>query len=547
MAAFATLPVTAVPGLPANTHRAVHAAICAQLELSASARAKFLQRDHAAEKRLGSVQALFLASRLYIPPAATSVQQAYLSCVHYPAHGSPRDMLERLRSAKVTWDAMSGDAERFCRTCGYCQHVAAGTQPLRVGRMTQFLYAAPNDTLLIDFFGPLPECMRPSPFDPTGAKHPYQYIVTLVDGYSRLVLFLPTTHKSAAAAIVAFQHWCTVYSPPRVVRSDSDPAFLSAAFVAALAAVGATHDPVPPYTHHQMGLLERAHKPLADALRKMGAHATSEWIDLLSAIISWRNSCVNRDLGVCPYEAFFCRKPSFAYDRLGLSEVVTVTPNELANICSAVDALVRTSVAVASAQVAAQYDSERDAPPSFAPGDSVLVYFPDRESKTLTFYRGPFTVLSRVDDGGNYYSVRDLVQHTEYEVHVGRMQPFDMSRTSLAEQAQRQLPSREFGIVVAVDGHRMNEAAGLYELCIRFYSGYRAWQLYPHVHNLDVVKAYVAQHRLDTRKRTPAQQLLRLTGRRVPGAPRPAPLRRTPSTAAEAAASTAVTPGQEGR
>jgi hypothetical protein len=83
-----------------------------------------------------------------------------------------------------------------------------------------------------------------------------------------------------------------------------------------------------------------------------------------------------------------------------------------------------------------------------------------------------------------------------------------MSRTSLTEQAQRQLPSREFGIVVGVDSHRMNEAAGLYEFCVRFYSGYRAWQLYPYVQKLDAVKQYVAPHRLDTpsRKRTSVQQ-----------------------------------------
>jgi hypothetical protein len=524
-AAFKSLPAVTVPGLPQNVHLAVHMVVSAQLRMPGTARSAFLKREHTAEKRLGTVPVLFLASRIYVPPSAVDIQQAYLACVHYPAHAQAHDMEERLRSAKVSWDSMSSDAKRYCRTCGYCQHVAAGTQPIPVGRMKQFLYAAPNDTLLIDFFGPLSECNRPSPFDPTGAKHPYTYIITLVDGYSRLALFLPSVQKSAAAAISAFQHWCSFYTPPRVVRVDSDRALLSDAFVAALDAVGTHLDPVPPYTHHQMGLLERTHKPFADALRRMGGHATAEWIDLLPAIIQWRNSSVNRDLGVCPHEAFFSRKPQYAYDRLGLSEVTTVTPNELANICSCVDALVQTSVAVASAQTAAQYDREREAPlpDAFAPGDTVLVYFPDRESKCLTFYRGPFEVLSRVDDDGNYYTVRDLIQKNEYEVHVERLQRFDMSRTSLAEQAQRQLPSREFGIIVAVDGHRMNEAAGLFEFCIRFYSGYRAWQLYPYVQNMTLVKEYIAEHRLDTRKKTPAQQLVRLTGRRVPGAPRPAP------------------------
>lgn len=162
----------------------------------------------------------------------------------------------------------------------------------------------------------------------------------------------------------------------------------------------------------------------------------------------------------------------------------------------------------------------------FCPGDTVLVYFPDRENKCHTFFRGPFSVLEAVGGSGNYYSVRDLVQLNEYVVHVERMKPFDMSRTSIQEQAARQLPSRDFGIVVAVDAHRMNEVHGLPEFCIRFYSGYRAWQLYTSVSKLDVVKQYVADHHLDTRRRTPAQQFARLTGQTPAAAPvRPAPAR----------------------
>ena len=74
------------------------------------------------------------------------------------------------------------------------------------------------------------------------------------------------------------------------------------------------------------------------------------------------------------------------------------------------------------------------------------------------------------------------------------MKLFDMSRTSPAEQAQRQLPSADFGIVTSIVAHRNNEIHGLLEFCIRFYSGYHAWQLYPDCKHLDVVKKYVALH-----------------------------------------------------
>ena len=196
-----------VPGLPPNTHPIVHAVVHAQQSMPASARRDVLSREHASEKRLGSVMTLYIASRLHVPAQleATAIQQAYLAAVHLPVCASAADMIERLRgSVKVCWDSMSADASRFCASCGRCQHAAAGSRPVAVGRMSPFLYPAPNHTLLIDFFGPLPVCRRASPLDPTGAVHDYTYIISLVDGFSRFALFLPSTHKSAAAAIAAF-------------------------------------------------------------------------------------------------------------------------------------------------------------------------------------------------------------------------------------------------------------------------------------------------------------------------------------------------------
>jgi len=158
----------------------------------------------------------------------------------------------------------------------------------------------------------------------------------------------------------------------------------------------------------------------------------------------WRNSVVNRevDLGACPFEAYFCRKPTFSYDQLAIKDVAQVNPNDFANLCAAMDVCVRTAAAVASSQVTAQYDRERSPPPAYRPGDYVLAYFPDRESKCPTYYHCPFQILAADDAAGNYYSVIDCIQKKEYVVHVERIKPFDMSRTSLEEQAAYQLPSR---------------------------------------------------------------------------------------------------------
>ena len=521
---------TVVEGLPPNTHPLVHSVVASQQALSPAARAIFLNRPHAVEKRLGNVPTLYLSGRLFIPANATAAKLEFLTSVHSLAHASDGDMTERLRDrVKVIWDSMAADTARFYRSCGHCQHVIAGSRPGAVGRMQPFLYPHPHHTLFIDFYGPLSPCEEAFVLDPTGTKHPYLYLISIVDGYSRFAIYLPSTHKSAAAAVAAYLHWCTFYNPPLYVRTDSDKAFLSEAFTAVLAANGSIHDPVPPYTHHAMGLLERAHKPLGDLLKKLCGHAISEWVYWIVRIIAWRNSTLNRDIGVSPHEALFCRPPTFAYERLGHKEVCHVTPNDFANLCAAMDVCVRTSAAVSSAHITAQFDSERSAPPSFKSGDHVLVHFPDRLSKQLPHARGPFVVLSPCDSSGTYYHCRDIVQHNEYDVHVERLTPFDMSRTSLVEQQQRQLPSRDLLIVTGVDGHEMNIAHGLYQFYVRFYSGYHAWKLYPEVQHLDVVKDYVALHRLNTRKQTPVQQFARITGQSALPSTRPAPAARAPS------------------
>lgn len=150
------------------------------------------------------------------------------------------------------------------------------------------------------------------------------------------------------------------------------------------------------------------------------------------------------------------------------------------------------------------------------------------------------TVVVPADTDGN---VHDLAQTNdlEHRVDVECIKPSDPSRMSVTEQAARQLPSRDVGIAVAVDSHRMNEAQGQLEFCMS-YSGYHAWQLFPFVQHLDVVKAYVAAHKLDTSKRTPVQQSMRLTGQRSPPTASPAPRREPPSPATAQAAGVPLAP-----
>jgi hypothetical protein len=183
-------------------------------------------------------------------------------------------------------------------------------------------------------------------------------------------------------------------------------------------------------------LLERVHKPLADFLRKMCSHASADWADFIPTMTAWRWSAINRSLGMCPYEAFFCRKPQFAYDRLGPSEVCSVTPNELANISACIDVLISTAAVVSSARVAAQYDKERDTPPRYLPSDTVSVYVPNQEQKLLTDCDTAVRSESSLrQTHAATTHVQDTIPFNNYEDYVERIKTFDMARTSLEEQA----------------------------------------------------------------------------------------------------------------
>jgi hypothetical protein len=210
-------------------------------------------------------------------------------------------------------------------------------------------------------------------------------------------------------------------------------------------------------------------RELGEIIRAIIRNRTADWDKIIPTVETSINTARNRSIGMSPFEALFgfpMRSP--------LAVMTGANPQLAAGgdltqhrvLLQAVRALVQVRSERAAAQAKAAYDAAHTIV-NFNVNDRVLVYNPDRDNKLLSFWRGPYAVLSKLSD--NEYRVQDIDSKREFNAHVTRMMPFDMSRTSDIEEIEAHADADRY-IVESVLGHRHRD--GRLELHIK-------WKYYP--------------------------------------------------------------------
>ena len=156
-----------------------------------------------------------------------------------------------------------------------------------------------NQRVYTDTVGPL-----------TGALHhgkTCRHFVTIQDGYTRYLICVPVENieaKTLAAAIV--EHWCFVLGCPEVLHSDRGSAFTSELFTEVMKKLNIVKTVTPAYCPSS-DRVERAHRTLGDIIRADRQFEARAWPAKLVLATMAYNTCVNRMIGVSPYEAMFGR------------------------------------------------------------------------------------------------------------------------------------------------------------------------------------------------------------------------------------------------
>jgi hypothetical protein len=450
-----------VPGhLPVSTLAA--AIIAAQLAASKGEKATWTGTNYTRAFIKGQ-ELTFFKNRLVLPKGATDLhlqllRYAHDSRAHYT--GYVRTLHTLHEQAKVHWEGMADDVQRYVKSCYRCAFAKAPSHhPANVGTLEPSLPPHIHHTWYADLKGPLP--------------HGTGYILVTVEAVSRFVKlrFVP-----AANAKEVCEELTEVINgfgtSPVVLRTDGGPPFDSDDYRVFCDNMGIT--PVLGLAHHSQGqgLVETRIRGLAASIiATLGHKAPRDWaagklLDHLEGVI---NTTLVGPTGSTPYGVLYGREPRTPLSRVGdwsspdyttniIGEEVTLHDlNEIvAEHHASIDAaqnLAMLSTTVEQAITKRQWDSSRK-PSDYKVGEWVLLHHA-APNRLLPWFDGPYQVVE-IAPGNNSVRARHFLDAADKiggPYHVSRLLRFDFSRATAQEIAQFQLEAGS-EIVESVLGHR---------------------------------------------------------------------------------------------
>ncbi|GFR67435.1 transposon Ty2-C Gag-Pol polyprotein [Elysia marginata] len=164
--------------------------------------------------------------------------------------------------------------------------------------------AKPLEFVHIDLAGPV---------DPS-SKDGFRYALICMDDFSGLSnLYFLKNKSDAATAFKKFLADTSPYGRVKRVISDQGGEFVSSEFSSLLVENKIKHEKSAPFSPHQNGTAERAWRTLFDMARclllQSGLPKTI-WPYAVMAASYIRNRCINKRLGIIPFEAVTNKKPN---------------------------------------------------------------------------------------------------------------------------------------------------------------------------------------------------------------------------------------------
>lgn len=149
----------------------------------------------------------------------------------------------------------------------------------------------PLSTIHCDHIGPLSE-----------TKKQYNYILTVVDAFTKFVWLFPTKSTTAKETIDKLKlHQQTFGNPYRII-TDRGAAFTSNDFTDYCKTENISHSTIVTGIPRGNGQVERIHRILISVLTKMCIEDEKQWYKHISRVQRCINSTYQRSIGTSPYE-----------------------------------------------------------------------------------------------------------------------------------------------------------------------------------------------------------------------------------------------------
>ena len=370
-------------------------------------------------------------------------------------HGIERT-LQKLSAANQNWEGMRKDVKLFIDRCPCCQKMSAIKPLIHTMPFTLASYS-PFDRICVDTIGPLP----------TDSDSGSEYILVIIDAFSRFVKLYSIKDTSAKAALNSLLDWVGMFGIPSEMVSDNGTQFANELVEQFLSIIATTDAKIHAYSSEENGIVERANKEVLRHLKTLvyNRKVKSKWATYLPLVQRIMNASVHTTLGVSPAQLVFGN--AVRLDRNLLPEIPLQMRNSEKAVNVYLEDLLETQREIVQIALRNQIETDEfhianrggNQPITEFPINSyVLVNYEGNDhrppSKLHTFLRGPLRIVNR---NGSIYTLENLVKNKLEDFHVKLLHPFKFDAAIVDPKEVAQHDEDHFGIVQVLN-HRFKSA-----------------------------------------------------------------------------------------
>ena len=383
----------------------------------------------------------------------TSLREELIRKTHINIkHRGYKKTLETLRNT-YTWAGMPTQVRKLVLACEECA-LMNGKRQLAHGQFSSVVHTGPRQAYGIDFY------------QVAKSVAGYQWILTVIDLFSREVMFLAMKTRQATELVQSMiKNVVHVNGVFRILMSDEAKEFVGKLVQGLCTALNIKHITTMGYDARRNAICEAVHAFLGRCFVLMSEDQRGMWEHQTNAFAFAHNTVIHSTIGMTPFEL------GHGMPAVTLSNYAVAIHNRQTDVKeldrdAAVGYYGRLKKAYAAYAAAAKrftanahedqnlYLNKKGRAVSFSVGDSVKILFPSRGSdnwkaKHSKNWRGPMKVVKKLSQ--TTYQLEDMRTGQSFERSITNINAYradvtdvKMSKAAMARETERQRARQGF-------------------------------------------------------------------------------------------------------